>query len=111
MARREVDPLSAREAECGSLFQEFDHRDPESHEDPLPRWRDMRELRPCAYSNAYGGIFVLSRYADVIAALGDPKPFSSALTQTQIPTLPSPPFPPSHYDPPDNRPFRLILNP
>jgi len=90
---------------------DFDHRDDISKNNPYERWRHMRAECPVAYSESYDGFYVISRYADSVAGARDTDDFSSALKQTQIPTLPSPPHPPVHTDPPQHRAYRQIINP
>ncbi len=46
-------------------------------DDPYPAYRVLRQEAPVAWSDAWGG-WVLTRYADVAAALRDHKRFSSA---------------------------------
>ncbi len=47
------------------------------HEDPYPTYRALRDHAP-AYRNEELGFWALSRHADVLAALLDPRRFSSA---------------------------------
>jgi len=49
----------------------------ETHEDPYPRYRALRDEAP-AYRNAERGFWALSRHADVLAAFKDHRRFSSA---------------------------------
>lgn len=44
---------------------------------PYPTYRLLRENDPVHYSNAWG-VWVLTRYDDVVAILRDPKRFSNA---------------------------------
>jgi cytochrome P450 len=87
----------------------FDHRDEESHNNPCPRWKQLRGDHPVAYSNAHDGFYVLSRYQDVVAAARDTSHFSSAARG--IPQKATPREPPINYDPPENRAYREILSP
>lgn len=88
----------------------FDHRDELSHNNPWPRWKHMRDESPVAYSDAYDGFYVLSRYQDVADAARNTEVFTSAVIRN-IPPLPGPRRPPIDYDPPDSRAYRQILNP
>jgi cytochrome P450 len=89
---------------------EFDHRDHESHVNPCPRWKAMREAGPVLHTDAHGGFYVIPRYAEVVEAARDTAVFSSS-DKTTIPPMATPPTPPIHADPPEARRWREILNP
>jgi cytochrome P450 len=55
----------------------FDPFSPEVDADPFPAYRTLRDEHPCFWSDE-AGMWVLSRYADVVAALDDWQTFSSA---------------------------------
>jgi cytochrome P450 len=55
----------------------FDPYAPEIDADPFPAYRVLREEHPCFWSEE-AGMWVLSRYADIVAALADWKTYSSA---------------------------------
>jgi cytochrome P450 len=97
--------------EAAPYGSDFDHRDHESAYSPWARWARLRAEAPIAHSQKYGGFHVVSRYEDVCAVARDQQIFSSALRQTTIPQLASPPFPPIHYDQPEHRNYRVIVNP
>jgi cytochrome P450 len=56
----------------------FDHHSEEFARDPAHHWQELRETCPVAHSDRYGGFYILSRYADVVAADGDAERFSTA---------------------------------
>jgi cytochrome P450 len=90
---------------------DYDHRDEESQVDPWPKWERMRRSgAPVAYTQAYGGFYVLPSYHEVTDAVRDATTFSSALNQTTIPMMPVPPLPPIHTDPPEQRQWRELIN-
>jgi cytochrome P450 len=97
-------------AENPSSSMTFDHRDDLSHNNPWPRWKQMREEDPVAFSEAYGGFHVISRYDDIAEIARNTEDFSSALIRN-IPPLPGPRRPPIDYDPPASRLYRQILSP
>ncbi|MHA7653147.1 cytochrome P450 [Mycobacterium sp. ML4] len=68
-------------------------------------WRTLREAGPVVFMN---GSYYLTRREDVLAALRNPKVFSSRLLQP--PTNPLPVLPLS-YDPPEHTRYRRILQP
>lgn len=55
----------------------FDPYAPEVHRDPFPLYRRLRDEDPVHYSEP-GGFWVLSRYADIVAAVLDTGTYSSA---------------------------------
>ena len=55
----------------------FDPFSPEVDADPFPAYRTLRDEHPCFWSDE-AGMWVLSRYTDVVAALDDWQTFSSA---------------------------------
>jgi cytochrome P450 len=89
---------------------DYDHRDALSHENPWPRWEQMRSDYPVLFTEAYDGFYVLPRYRDVVEAARDTDTFSSAINKTTIPPLPIPNLPPIHSDPPEARRWREIIN-
>jgi len=90
---------------------DFDHRDEESRDDPYPRWREMREKTPLAFSEKHGGFYVLSRYSDICEVGRNTELYSTVLKRTTIPLRATPASPPLNADPPDHRLYRAILNP
>jgi cytochrome P450 len=55
-----------------SLYQ------PWLQQDPIPYWREMRELAPVVRSQEAGGYWILTRYEDIEWAARNPQLFSSA---------------------------------
>ncbi|HEY1968200.1 MAG TPA: cytochrome P450 [Pseudonocardia sp.] len=88
---------------------EFDHHSPDIAPDPYPAYAKLRARCPVAWSEAYGGFWVLSDYASVYAASQDDESFRSA------PTIALPPQPygirnvPIDTDSPETEQFRRIL--
>lgn len=91
------------------LARNFHHRDPEVLADPWPVYERLRNECPVAHSERYGGFWVLSRYADVVAAAQDTDAFSSAqgvVIPSMCLKLPLIPF---EIDPPRHTEFRRLL--
>ena len=79
---------------------------PEFNADPLPGYREARRC-PVAH-DALMDTVLISRYADVLAALRDPETFSSELDAA---ALGQRPLIPLQVDPPRQTRFRRILDP
>ena len=62
------------------MVSRFDHHDPDLAKDGLPRtvYRELRDKCPFAWSEAYDGFWVASRYADIEEVIRDPDNFGSA---------------------------------
>ncbi|MEQ1873726.1 MAG: cytochrome P450 [Ilumatobacteraceae bacterium] len=90
----------------------FDHHSREFAADPWTPLRELRETCPVAYSENYGGFWILTSYADIKEVASDDLRFSSAngltvpdkknVGQRSIPI---------EMDPPDFLMFRRILHP
>jgi cytochrome P450 len=97
---------------------EFDHHSRAVGSDPVAAYSALRSQCPVFWTESHGGYWVLTKYDDVTAALGDPERFSSARrddaggpgSSVSIPKRPSLPQYPLELDPPDNKPYRRILN-
>jgi cytochrome P450 len=93
------------------LLDRFDHFDPEFEARFFEVADELRERCPVARSDAHGGFWVFSRFADVQDAFGDERRFSSVPTVT-IPVNPAAvPIIPLQSEPDVHRDFRRILDP
>lgn len=90
---------------------DFDHHSPDIAADPYPSYAKLRESCPVSWSEHYGGFWVLSDYASVVAASEDDETFCSAPTIA----LPEQPYGirnvPIDTDNPETEKFRKILLP
>lgn len=87
--------------------------------DPLApeRWgtahAELRRLRsecPVAHTSAFDGFWLLTRYADISAALREPSTFVTSV-QNVVPRVAfTGRRPPLHLDPPEHTPYRRVLN-
>lgn len=94
------------------LAADFDHHDPQFDPDvAIEVHRAIRERGAVAYSRAYGGVWVLSRHRDVMAALRDHATFSSAAGVFFPRAEGTPRFAPLEYDPPEQTAFRTLMKP
>jgi cytochrome P450 len=90
----------------------FDHFSEEYAADPWAIFRELRDQCPVAWSETYGGFWVLSKYEDVKAVAFDDEAFSSAQSVT-VPAKPpgSRLSIPIEVDPPLFLEYRRLLNP
>jgi cytochrome P450 len=90
----------------------YDHWDPAFANDPYPEWKRLRETCPVGRSDAHGGFWVVSRYAEVADVCHRPEVFSSRYLA--IPAdigAGDMPLPPINVDPPEHARFRRLLLP
>jgi cytochrome P450 len=92
-----------------SLARDYDHFDQRYIVDPYDFWAALREGEPVARSEHHGGFWVISRYADIMAAACDPATFSSQ-DGTGTPPIPTKLLP-IDTDPPLHQKYRKIINP
>ncbi len=83
--------------------------DEELHQDPYPRFAELRRSCPVAHSDTFGGYWVVSSYDAIRQVFQDPGTFSNE-------TLTIPPFEdplapriPDECDPPEHTRYRQIL--
>ncbi|MFB8387514.1 cytochrome P450 [Microbacterium sp. NPDC055910] len=97
---------------------EFDHNSKEHSADTVASYRHLREQAPVAWTEAWGGYWVLSGYDAVFDAARDDDLFSSARLEEfgitgQSITLPQKPMHihlPIELDPPESQKYRSIMN-
>jgi cytochrome P450 len=97
----------------------FDHHSREYATDPVAYNRAVREQCPIAWSDSYGGFWVVTRYEDLAQVARDDVTFSSSVDVMDRPlgtagvTIPGNvrPLNPITVDPPDFQLYRRVLNP
>lgn len=97
---------------------DFDHNSAEHSADTVQSYRNLRKQAPVAWSEAWGGYWVLSGYDAVFDAARDDDLFSSARHEEfgvtgQAITLPQKPLHihyPIELDPPESQKYRSIMN-
>jgi cytochrome P450 len=92
-----------------SLAGDYDHFDQRYIVDPYEFWAALRDQEPVARSDHHGGFWIVSRYADIMAAACDPATFSSQ-DGTGTPPIPTKLLP-IDTDPPLHQKYRKIINP
>jgi cytochrome P450 len=91
------------------LARSFDPFDYDTAQRPHGLWRVLQQEAPVARSEALGGFYLLTRYADVWGASLDTGTFISG-EGTTVPQHPTR-MPPEDVDPPEHRTYRRILDP
>ena len=101
----------------GCPLVRFDHNSQVHAADPVASYRALRSQSPVAYSEAWGGYWILSGYKPLFEAARDNATFSSARTDdggegltVVIPKTPHPFHIPIEIDPPEFRKWRKIVN-
>ena len=96
----------------------FDHNSAEHSADPVASYRKLRSEAPIAWSDAYGGYWILSGYKPVFEAARNDEIFSSERNSyggeglsVVIPKTPAPFHIPIEIDPPNFRKWRKLINP
>lgn len=88
----------------------FNHLSPELGGRLFETLEYMRANHPVAYSEEFGGFWVVTRYEDVLRVAQDWETFSSAEGMT-VPYAPTPvPAIPEQMDPPVHRTFKRLIN-
>lgn len=101
-----VDSLDPRR-----VMQDFDAAAAEDFDSPHRLYKDLRARCPVAHTDALGGFWALTRYADIAAVLADPSTYVTSV-QNVIPKVAfTGRRPPLHLDPPEHTPYRAALNP
>ncbi len=97
-------------ADLSAWCPHFDHHDPAlTHDNVYQVYEHLRQDCPVAWSERYGGFWVVSRYGDIVTALMDPVTFSSTegvhlpRQESQQKSIPI------DYDPPIHTLYRKIF--
>jgi len=94
----------------GVRAEGFDHLDPTvGAADVRAAYNEMRERCPVVHIDRYGGFDLVTRYAEVRAALDDAATFSSA-DGIGIPPTGAPPVPALEFDEPEHGMWRALLD-
>ncbi|MBG6119945.1 MULTISPECIES: cytochrome P450 [unclassified Sphingobium] len=60
-------------SDVGPRWADYDHLQMAAMEDPVPMLQTLRATCPVGHSERFGGFYVLTRYADCVAAALDPR--------------------------------------
>src|ERR1700722_4257563 len=97
-------------APAAALAENSDFSDERGRADRPAVYAELRKGSP-RWSDAYGGHWVVSRYEDMKAMLGNPTGFCSGEGTTIPPTGFPIRFPPNEADPPDHSKWRKLTAP
>jgi cytochrome P450 len=93
------------------MEQDFNPLEPETFDSPQDVYRRLRSECPVAHTDAWGGFWALTKYADVATAAAD----SATYITSKQNVIPKVAFtgrrPPLHLDPPDHTPYRRAISP
>jgi cytochrome P450 len=95
---------------AAALAENFDFSDEGVRADPPAVYAELRKGPP-RWSDAYGGFWVVSRYADLRTLLADPGTFCSSLGTNLPPNGFPHRFPPNEADPPEHAKWRRLAGP
>ncbi len=94
-----------------ALLPHFDVNDPDVHDTLYETMREVRAAGPVAYSERYGGYYMLTRYQDVRRAASDHEHFTTTAGVTIPAMKKSAPAIPLEVDPPEHTAYRRMLLP
>jgi len=97
----------------GDWSTDFDFFEPEFVDDPYRVYDQLRAECPVAHSDRYGGMAILTRWADLAETAHDTATFSSRrVLVTDVPTShPGYQLPPINADPPEHTILRRVILP
>jgi cytochrome P450 len=82
---------------------------PEDFDSPHAMFKDLRRRCPVAYSDAMGGFWAVSKYADIVRVLTDWQTFTTTIQNVVPRVATTQRRPPLHLDPPGNVPYRNAI--
>ena len=111
MTKTQHDRRTAEGSDRFSTKHEFDAEAEHSFDDAHLLFEDLRSRCPVAHTTDLGGFWVLTRYADIDAAMSDPELFSTAVQNVVPHVATTGRRPPLHLDPPEHTPYRRAIAP
>jgi hypothetical protein len=98
-------------ADVEHFVEHFDHHDPALGQDPQNVFRELRENHPVAWSDKWGGFWVVSRFEDVKYVLRHDQLFTVEQSVTIPANMAPRPLLPQEVDGDLHRRYRTLLNP
>ena len=88
---------------------DFDADVPEDFDTPHAMFKELRRRCPVAYSDAMGGFWAVTKYADIVRVLADWETFTTSIQNVVPRVATTQRRPPLHLDPPHNLPYRNAI--
>jgi cytochrome P450 len=82
---------------------------PEDFDSPHAMFKELRRRCPVAYSDAMGGFWAVTKYADIVRVLTDWETFTTTIQNVVPRVATTQRRPPLHLDPPGNAPYRNAI--
>ncbi|MEO6152673.1 MAG: cytochrome P450 [Croceibacterium sp.] len=92
------------------MAQDYDPLAPEQFGDAHTVFAELRRNCPVAHSDAFGGFWMLTRYADIRRVLDDPIEFTTRIRNVVPGASATGRRPPLHLDPPEHTPYRKAID-
>jgi len=89
--------------------QDFDAAVPEDFDSPHAMFKELRARCPVAYSDAMGGFWAATKYADIVRVLTEWETFTTTIQNVVPRVATTQRRPPLHLDPPANKPYRNAI--
>ena len=89
---------------------DYDPLAPENIENPHAAFAELRRGCPLAHGERWGGFWMLSRYADIVAVTRDHTTFVNSLQNVVPAVTTTGRRPPLHFDPPEHTYWRKALS-
>lgn len=93
------------------MKQDFNPLEPETFDSPQDVYRRLRSECPVAHTDAMGGFWALTKYADVANAAADSGLFITSKQNVVPKVATTGRRPPLHLDPPEHTPYRRAIAP
>jgi cytochrome P450 len=110
--------MSATNEQSARPTVDFDHHRPATDRHPWEMLKELRDTCPVAWSEHYGGFWIVTRHQDVSRVFKDQRHFRSSrdlledpeFNTFNIPSFRTPPHLPTELDPPEHIRVRRLQN-
>lgn len=103
--------MTSTHGRCPADVEHIDHRERQFAIEPFETWARLRETKPVAYSDVYGGFWIVTGYEQAYEVMRDHETYCSSqgIEHPRNPELPNVVL--IETDPPLHREYRNVLNP
>ncbi|HTK64048.1 MAG TPA: cytochrome P450 [Pseudonocardia sp.] len=103
--------MTSTQGLCPADVEHIDHRETRFAIEPFETWARLRDTKPVAYSDVYGGFWIVTGYEQAYEVMRDHETYCSSqgIEHPRNPELPNIVL--IETDPPQHRDYRNILNP